>query len=876
MAGIYHGHLLEFPLIRVDCFLPAPVDKDKLWQLPCIPSSSTEPITYRPAPPAQLFLLTHTHADHLMGLSSDFTGKIVCSPETKRMLPTLEPERERGLLESGHRESATKRFGGLAPRRMGGHTVDRIVTIPIGGSQVFELGYDKDGKAQRVKITLLDANHCPGSTMFLITSDTKSVLHTGDIRADALFVQSLRREPALQAYLAPPRSRRGTGQVGGGRKVLDRIYLDTAAMIGTSDMPDREPVLQELVETMAMYPDDTIFFLNTWCFGWECVIKEVARYFDEKVHVDRYKHAIYTAVKSDPFLLGCTTIDASASRFHACERFAKCEFCRRFEDGSKTPKYNLDKRIVHVNMVEEKQAGWDLKKGEFVKTLSKAAGGGQKWPFNIDVPIARHSTLPELQAFVSLFRPRAITPNSVASYAKGLDYVQLPDLFGDHLFPGGKDIVIRERDLYLTKTYTEYYLVGLRELQRRGEQMRPEVNRAEMDDYEVPRNDYLPEASGYHGFGREKAQGGNQRTVSSRSAAARDQGARASNFPSGRPEEIFNKIMDAAKAPWLKVESAKAKRRKVEEMRESKTGDETDASQERMEYWGRYDCEMSSPVSEGQEGPLEEAPQETTEQVRAEAVKMEESAEHVQMDEEALAYVKMVEDEARKRQFQREQEMVLAKGGNPLKGVGPEEWPAPYSTAPPGDWTGNPGAVPPVERLGPFQVKTKPESQLPSPPTPTSTPRESSPSRPSIFQPKTEPLSPPKTHRPLASLIIQPKPEPLSPPTTRSPLASHPFNFTAAVPLHHHSHSKSRPLSSSGDPHKRVKRESRSSSSSGTPHKRVKRESCSSQSQSQSQRRTQGRHSTSAEDRERMRRQLVPGVGGPGLLWRDMSVKREE
>lgn len=33
-------------------------------------------------------------------------------------------------------------------------------------------------------------------------------------------------------------------------------------------MPDREQVLVELVEQMSMYPVDTVFFLNVWCFGY--------------------------------------------------------------------------------------------------------------------------------------------------------------------------------------------------------------------------------------------------------------------------------------------------------------------------------------------------------------------------------------------------------------------------------------------------------------------------------------------------------------------------------------------------------------------------------------------------------------------------------
>lgn len=66
---------------------------------------------------------------------------------------------------------------------------------------------------------------------FLITSDKKAVLHTGDVRADTRFIDSLKRNPILQEFLAPASVyQKAKSLVGGGRRVLDRIYLDTAAM----------------------------------------------------------------------------------------------------------------------------------------------------------------------------------------------------------------------------------------------------------------------------------------------------------------------------------------------------------------------------------------------------------------------------------------------------------------------------------------------------------------------------------------------------------------------------------------------------------------------------------------------------------------------
>ncbi|KAE8543178.1 hypothetical protein D1P53_000665 [Cryptococcus gattii VGV] len=539
MAGIYNGHILEFPHIRVDSFVAPPASHRPQWLIPRPSSSPTQPLELYQPPRAQLFLLTHTHADHVVGLTSDFTGHIICSPDTKRMLLDLEPERERQWLDKGIRETKVKRFGGLAAKRgIDGKIVDRIEAQPYGQPKVFILGYEND-KPQEVTITLLDANHCPGSTMFLITSGKKAVLHTGDVRADTRFIDSLKRNPILQEFLAPTSVyRKAKSLVGGGRRVLNRIYLDTAAMLGTGDMPDKEPILQELVEIMGLYPEDTTFFLNTWCFGWEDVIKEVARYFNEKVHVDRYKSQIYSAIRSDPFLLNCTTIDPLETRFHACERFAKCIACRRFDDESGKPVYNLDKMIVHVNMVEVKQVGWDSRRQGFMETLFKAARKGGPWPVNIDIPISRHSTLPELQSLVKLFKPLALTPNTVASSAKGLDYYLLPDLFEDCLSPGAHDRIIAERDHYLGQVYAKWYSEGLNKLRQQGFGVYPDVDKVEREDYYYKREDYLPEhmvAEGLLSRETQKVSGATRTDISM------DQVSRFGGLPSLSPEEIYNR-----------------------------------------------------------------------------------------------------------------------------------------------------------------------------------------------------------------------------------------------------------------------------------------------------------------------------------------------
>jgi hypothetical protein len=121
------GHLLEFPQIRVDCFTTPTLSRPHL--IPSDPSSSTSP--WVKAPNARIYLLTHVHTDHLVGLSNAFTGKIICSPDTKRMLLRLEPEIERERLDGGVREQKVLKYDGLKRRYQGEGKAQRVIDIIV-------------------------------------------------------------------------------------------------------------------------------------------------------------------------------------------------------------------------------------------------------------------------------------------------------------------------------------------------------------------------------------------------------------------------------------------------------------------------------------------------------------------------------------------------------------------------------------------------------------------------------------------------------------------------------------------------------------------------------------------------------------------------
>ncbi|OJA18082.1 hypothetical protein AZE42_09062 [Rhizopogon vesiculosus] len=257
----YSSFALPYP-IRVDCFtctdhLPAPYN---------IPA---------------LHLLTHTHTDHILGLSSkSFAARVVCSLDAKEMLLRHEIYLERTKKDAG--EAGTRTFAHLKVDS-GALRRDLLHTVPLNTPTEFELS-----STETVTITLIDANHCPGAVMFLIEGPRGTVLHTGDLRAEPWFLTSLTRNPFLQPYIPDGEEdlrvviARGDRQ-GSLTKTLNAIYLDTACLLRGSMVPTKDNAVKGLVELIALFDTDTYFFVNAWTWGYEDVLKGIARAFQCKL-----------------------------------------------------------------------------------------------------------------------------------------------------------------------------------------------------------------------------------------------------------------------------------------------------------------------------------------------------------------------------------------------------------------------------------------------------------------------------------------------------------------------------------------------------------------------------------------------------------------
>uniref|UniRef100_A0A8C5LXX9 5' exonuclease Apollo n=1 Tax=Leptobrachium leishanense TaxID=445787 RepID=A0A8C5LXX9_9ANUR len=95
----------------------------------------------------RLFFLSHMHSDHTVGLSSTWKHTLYCSPVTARILK--------------HKLQVSSRW---------------IKPLEVGQSHMLPLD---EIRRETVTVTLIDANHCPGSVMFLFEGYFGTILYTG-------------------------------------------------------------------------------------------------------------------------------------------------------------------------------------------------------------------------------------------------------------------------------------------------------------------------------------------------------------------------------------------------------------------------------------------------------------------------------------------------------------------------------------------------------------------------------------------------------------------------------------------------------------------------------------------------------------------------
>lgn len=396
----FDGRIREFPLLGIDKF-------------------NTE---------CCAFLLTHCHADHLIGLLlKSFGGLVYCSEDTKRLL-LLKPECRRvlPLLEAN-------KF----------HEPFEIELSPIGSS------HEPDRQSMAVSVTLLPAYHCLGAAMFLIESEQSNVLCTGDVRAEKWWRSSLNTYPALFPYL--------------NGKTLDNIYADmTFSYRGEPyiEIPPNNSGIHTAIRLLEDIPADPeiVFSFQDTTLGFEQSWAFIVSYFRSALHIcdSDLRKKIELVSKHDS--VNGPSLAAAMKRykkgfaknreFHVCP-----QGCSDLGARSEEPYVVKIKQCINFNLLDFTGACFPIRietlrvdEKANLKLLRQTKLGNRiyelrdrQWilpkdgdellPLEVKLIFSRHSSYSETHELLAMFRPKQVYPTEdQGSWINGF---MMSRIFGD-------------------------------------------------------------------------------------------------------------------------------------------------------------------------------------------------------------------------------------------------------------------------------------------------------------------------------------------------------------------------------------------------------------------------------------------------------------
>ncbi|XP_066102719.1 5' exonuclease Apollo [Saccopteryx bilineata] len=290
----------------------------------------------RRAGSARLFFLSHMHSDHTVGLSSTWARPLYCSPITAFLL---------------HRHlQVSKQW---------------IRALEVGESHVLPL--DEIGR-ETMTVTLMDANHCPGSVMFLFEGYFGTILYTGDFR----YTPSMLKEPALR-----------------GGKQIHTLYLDNTNCNPALILPSQQEATWQIVELIRKHPQHDIK-IGLYSLGKESLLEQLALEFRTWVVLSpRRLEVVQLLGLADVF-----TVEESAGRIHAVDHMEIC----------------------HSAMLRWNQAH------PTIAILPTSRKVHRSHPNIHVIPYSDHSSYSELRAFVAALRPGQVVP--IVSRQPCKDYFQ--------------------------------------------------------------------------------------------------------------------------------------------------------------------------------------------------------------------------------------------------------------------------------------------------------------------------------------------------------------------------------------------------------------------------------------------------------------------
>ncbi|KAG8589548.1 hypothetical protein GDO81_006433 [Engystomops pustulosus] len=299
----------------------------------------------------RLFFLSHMHSDHTMGLSSTWKNPLYCSPVTARILK--------------HKLQVKNKL---------------INPLEVGVCHMLPLD---DCGIETVAVTLIDANHCPGSVMFLFEGYFGTILYTGDFR----YHSSMLSYPPLRNLK------------------VDVLYLDNTNCDPEQRLPSRQEATEQIKELIERHPHHDVM-IGLYSIGKESLLVDLAKTFKSWIVVSPQRLE----------LLSLLEIEDVFSSTHGDGRICVVE----------QPEVN------YHNMVK-----WNSEHPTIA--ILPTSRKVKVWHKDIHVvPYSDHSSYEELIDFVSQLKPSSIIPvvktkhclfhfRPYLSSEKAIHCVEIPD-----------------------------------------------------------------------------------------------------------------------------------------------------------------------------------------------------------------------------------------------------------------------------------------------------------------------------------------------------------------------------------------------------------------------------------------------------------------
>lgn len=278
-----------------------------------------------------------------------------------------------------------------------------------------------------VSVTLIDANHCPGSVVFLFElPDGRKHLHTGDFRytPDLLSAHGglLRKAANVPQFLA------GDEEVEERKIGLTTCYLDTTYCDPTYTFPTQAAAVEFCVaaaKSEGFNGTSTLFLVGSYTIGKEKVMLALSKAMDKPIYVEPAKHKILEQLEMSAEDFARFTTDASATNL-ACAKLHELSLGalrarKRKPHGGRTYSTIVAFKPTGWSMGRSRGGGGQKKKqkqqmlaGAGPTTVLGMADGVSKQQRDgcilYGVPYSEHSSYTELCEFIKATRPRRIVP----------------------------------------------------------------------------------------------------------------------------------------------------------------------------------------------------------------------------------------------------------------------------------------------------------------------------------------------------------------------------------------------------------------------------------------------------------------------------------